>query len=69
LIVLLISQALGIYSIILNIFSLMASQRMSGGKATGSVLIPIGVGVLLFVALYCALIFVAISVANSAVPH
>lgn len=52
---------LGIYSIVLNVFSTMATHRLSGGKATAVVLIPYGV---LFVLAFCAifaLILIAIS--------
>lgn len=53
--------ALSIYSIVLNIFALMAVHRLRGGKATAVVLIPIGVAVLLVCAL--SLIFVSLIVA------
>ena len=39
--------AVGIYSIVLSIFAIMAVHRLSGGKASAVVLIPIGVAVLL----------------------
>jgi hypothetical protein len=41
------SVALGIYGIVLQIFSVMSVHRLSGGKAAAVVLIPIGVGALL----------------------
>jgi hypothetical protein len=41
------SIGLGIYGIVLQIFSVMSVHRLSGGKATAVVLIPIGVGALL----------------------
>jgi len=37
----------GIYTIVLNIFSIMAVHRLSGGKATAVVLIPVAVAILL----------------------
>jgi hypothetical protein len=37
-----------VYSIVLNVFQIMATHRLSGGKATGVVLIPYAVLVLLF---------------------
>jgi hypothetical protein len=39
--------AAGIYEIVLSIFAIMAVHRLSGGRATAVVLIPIGVAVLL----------------------
>lgn len=56
---------LGIYSIVLNVFSTMATHRLSGGKATAVVLIPYGV---LFVLAFCA-IFALILIAVSTIPH
>jgi Yip1 domain len=53
--------ALFIYGIVLNVFSIMAVHRLSGGKATGVVLIPIAVLVLLF--FLCAFIIAAIIIA------
>jgi hypothetical protein len=57
----LIGIAIGIYRIVLAIFSVMAVHRLSGGRATAVVLIPIGVALLLacgllvlFVALFAA---------------
>ncbi|MDQ2714326.1 MAG: YIP1 family protein [Chloroflexota bacterium] len=44
---LLVIFAVGIYDIVLNIFSVMAAHRLSGGRATGAVLIPIGILILL----------------------
>lgn len=46
-----IAMALGIYAIVLTIFSLMAAHRLSGGKATAIVLIPAGVVLLVAFAL------------------
>jgi len=50
--------ALVIYSIVLNVFSIQASHRLSGGKATWVVLIPY-IAVILLV-LLCAVVFVAL---------
>jgi hypothetical protein len=55
---LVVGFALGIYQIVLNVFSIMAAQRLSGGKATGVVLIPLAVLFLLIV--LCAVAAVAI---------
>lgn len=48
---LIVGLAAGIYQIVLNVFSIMAAQRLSGGKATGVVLIPIAAVIVL--ALLC----------------
>jgi hypothetical protein len=53
--------ALGIYQIVLNVFSIMAAHRLSGGKATAVVLIPLAVVVLL--AILCVVAAAAIFVA------
>jgi hypothetical protein len=47
----LVSFALSIYGIVLNVFSIMAVHRLSGGKATAVVLIPIGILLLLVICL------------------
>ncbi len=52
------SIALGIYSIVLNVYSIMAAHRLSGGKATWVVLIPIIAAVLLL--LLCAVVLFAV---------
>lgn len=49
--------ALGIYAIVLNVFAIMAVHRLSGGKATWVVLIPV---IVAFV-LACVLFFVFIA--------
>lgn len=45
-----------VYSIVLLIYMTMGVHRLSGGKASASVLIPIGIGVLLVVGAYAAYI-------------
>ncbi len=50
--------ALYIYSIVLNVFSIMAVHRLSGGKATAVVLIPIAV--LLLLVFLCLIAIAAI---------
>jgi hypothetical protein len=60
-----VAFALSIYAIVLNILSLMAVHRLSGGKATAVVLIPIGV-LLLFV---CALSLFFIALIAAALQH
>jgi hypothetical protein len=57
--------AVSIYSIVLNIFSIMAVHRLSGGKATAVVLIPIGVAVLLA----CGLLVVLVTIIAAAVQN
>ncbi len=60
--------ALAIYGIVLNVFSIMAVHRLSGGKATGVVLIPIAVIFLLI--FLCAFVIAAIIIAATrATPH
>ncbi len=53
--------ALYIYGIVLNVYAIMAVHRLSGGKATGVVLIPIAV--LFLLAFLCILALAAIFVA------
>lgn len=53
-----IGAALGIYGLVLNVFSIMAAHRLSGGKATWVVLIPI-IAIFLL-ALLCTIAIVAI---------
>ena len=59
--------ALFIYGIVLNVFSIMAVHRLSGGKATGVVLIPIAVLILLV--FLCAFTIAAILIANYKTTH
>ncbi|MBO0778225.1 MAG: YIP1 family protein [Ktedonobacteraceae bacterium] len=47
--------AIFIYAIVLNVFQIQASHRLSGGKATWVVLIPYLAGIVLF--LLCAVLF------------
>jgi hypothetical protein len=54
--------ALFIYGVVLNVFSIMAVHRLSGGKATGVVLIPIAVLILLV--FLCAFAIAAILIAT-----
>ncbi|HLG78154.1 MAG TPA: Yip1 family protein, partial [Ktedonobacteraceae bacterium] len=56
----LVGFALAIYQIVLNVFSIMASHRLTGGKATAVVLIPLAVIILLF--FLCAFIAIAVFV-------
>lgn len=53
-----IGFAVGVYEIVLDIFAVMAVHRLSGGKATAVILIPLGVLLLLFCALFAVLFFV-----------
>lgn len=57
-----------VYEIVLLIFMTMGVQRLSGGKATAVVLIPVGAGILLVVAIYVAY-FVFIFSLISTIPH
>lgn len=48
---------IGVYQIVLNVFSIMAAHRLSGGKATIVVMIPITVILILVALLFIALVF------------
>ena len=50
----LLASAVGIYSIVLNVFSIMAAHRLSGGRAAGVVLIPYAVVLVLYAGCVCA---------------
>ena len=54
--IVLFGLALGIYQIVLQIFTIMATHRLSGGKATAVVLLPYAA----FVVLYLILVFAGI---------
>lgn len=60
-----IAFAISIYSIVLNIFSIMAVHRLSGGKASAVVLIPLGVVLLLV----CALVVLFVTLIAAALQH
>ncbi len=60
-----IGSFVGIYSIVLNVFSIMAVHRLSGGKATLVVLLPIIIGLVLG----CILSFVLIAAVVSMLQH
>jgi hypothetical protein len=47
----LVAFGISIYTIVLHIFSIMAVHRLSGGKATAVVLLPVAVGILLILIL------------------
>jgi len=52
----LVAFGVGIYVIVLHIFSIMAVHRLSGGKATAVVLLPIAIGILLILLLFAIMI-------------
>ena len=60
--------ALGIYQIVLQIFTIMATHRLSGGKATAVVLLPYAAFVVLYLILVFAGIFLGILI-FSLRPH
>jgi hypothetical protein len=60
-----IAIAVAIYVVVLTIFSIMAVHRLSGGKASAVVLIPMAV---LFL-LACVLFFVFLALIASAIQH
>ncbi len=53
--------ALFVYSVVLNVYQIMATHRLSGGKATAVVLIPYAIGFVLL--LLCGIAFGALLVA------
>jgi hypothetical protein len=55
------ASGIGIYSVILNVFAIMAAHRLSGGRGTGAVLIPYGVLLVLYFGCVCAVFLVAAS--------
>jgi hypothetical protein len=63
----LIGIALAIYGLVLNVFSIMATHRLSGGKATWVVLIPI-IAIFLVVFLCALAVFALFLHAASNVP-
>ncbi|HLI07863.1 MAG TPA: YIP1 family protein [Ktedonobacteraceae bacterium] len=60
-----IALIIDIYSIVLQIFAIMAVHRLSGGKATAVVLIPVAVVLLLV----CAFVVIIIAIAANAVKN
>lgn len=50
----LLAVGVSIYSMVLNVFSIMAAHRLSGGRATGVVLIPFAVLIVLYLGCACA---------------
>ena len=61
----LVAIAVGIYALVLEIFSIMAVHRLSGGKATLVVFIPV---IVVFV-LACIAVFIIIAVVAASHPH
>lgn len=61
----LVAFGLSIYAIVLEVFAIMAVHRLSGGKATAVVLIPVGV---IFLLLICGFVFLFALIAAS-LPH
>jgi hypothetical protein len=53
----LLAWVISIYALVLNIFAIMASHRISGGRATGVVLIPYAVLLVLYAGCICAGVF------------
>ena len=64
----LVGSAAGIYGLVLQVFSLMPVHRLSGGKATAVVLIPVAVGFLLAIGLYILFLVLFLSTINTTVP-
>ncbi len=63
------SLAIGIYTIVLQIFSLMAVHRLSGGKSSAVVLIPYAVFLVLYLILIFLLVFIVIFILSALRPH
>ena len=61
----LVAIGVGIYALVLEIFSIMAVHRLSGGKATLVVFIPV---IVVFV-LACIAVFIIIAVVAASHPH
>src|SRR5690242_7543192 len=57
---------LGIYSIVLAVFAMMASQRLSGGRAVAAVLLPAVIVALLVCALFTVIIVAIAALINGA---
>ncbi|GCE11332.1 Yip1 family protein [Tengunoibacter tsumagoiensis] len=63
-----ISFPISIYTIVLNVFQIQSTHRLSGGKATAVVLIPVGIGILLAIVLV-VILFVFLFALMSHLPH
>jgi hypothetical protein len=63
-----VAFALFIYGIVLNVFSIMAVHRLSGGRAIAVVLIPVGIVILLFICLAVILVALLAAAFKSANP-
>jgi hypothetical protein len=62
----LVALAAGVYEIVLSVFAVMGVHRLSGGKASAVVLIPVGV---VFLLLCCAIFFIVVAIANNPNVH
>ena len=63
-----VAFALAIYGIVLNVFAIMAVHRLSGGRATAVVLIPVGIAVLLVICLAVILAVLFAAAIRSTTP-
>ena len=63
-----VAFALAIYGIVLNVFAIMGAHRLSGGKATAVVLIPVGIVVLLFICLFVILVVLLAAAYRNGTP-
>ncbi len=61
----LVSLGISVYITVLNVLSIMAVHRMSGGRAAASVLLPYGVLVLLVLLCVCAVAVIGVMAASS----
>lgn len=67
--VLLSGLALDVYRIVLQIFTIMAAHRLSGGRATAVVLIPYAVFLVLYLILVFLIVFIVIFILSALQPH
>ncbi len=65
----LVSLALGVYTIVLSVFSIMAVHRLPGGRATAVVLIPYGALFLLAFVCIFALVVIGVMAAAASAVH
>ena len=64
-----VAFALAIYGIVLNVFAIMGVHRLSGGKATAVVLIPVGIVVLLFICLFVIIVVLLAAAYRNGTPY
>ena len=63
-----VAFALAIYGIVLNVFAIMAVHRLSGGRATAVVLIPVAILVLFVLCLFVILVVILAAAFRNSTP-